>query len=120
MTASFLRSAARALLAAALAVAGLPALAHTSDCKDRSGLDLARCERHLKMYAKCGPLAGEAHYACDREFLMANPIDCAPLEGAGRSQCEAEGKALRDCAPKQGSQFIRCVRDEAKASPMGR
>jgi hypothetical protein len=111
-----------AALAGALWLASslLPAsAAHMPNCDGRKGIDLARCERHQKMAGKCGELTGEAHYACDREFLMANPLECKALEGEERKQCAAETEAFRTCSPKAGSHFIRCVRDEAKASPMG-
>ncbi len=110
------------LALAALLLAASPLAtfaAHRPDCKGKAGIDLARCERHQRMAGKCGELAGEAHYACDREFLLANPLDCSKLQGEERKACEAEAAAFRTCGPKAGSQFIRCVRDEAKASPMG-
>jgi hypothetical protein len=95
------------------------AQAHTVECGQRSGIDRARCERHQKMAAQCGPLKGEAHFACDREFLLANPLVCPALAGADVQRCEAEGAAFKTCEPKPGGEFMRCVRDEIKASPMG-
>jgi hypothetical protein len=96
----------------------LPAGAHTIDCTGRAGIDLARCERHQKMAAKCGPIKGEAHFACDREFLLSNPLDCKALAGDAVQRCKAEVVAFRSCEPKPGRDFMRCVRDTMQASPM--
>jgi hypothetical protein len=105
-------------LLAALSAA-TPAWAHTVDCSGRTGLELARCERHQKMAAKCGPLQGEAHAACDRDFLIANPLDCSGRQGDELKRCAAETAAFKTCAPKQGHSFMACVAETAKASPMG-
>jgi hypothetical protein len=111
----------RALLgAASLLGCALPASAHEVDCKGRSGIELARCERHRVMAAQCGKVAGEAHFACDRDYLLAHPLDCKPLAGDEQAQCQAELAAFKTCQPKAGRDFMLCVRDEAKASPVGR
>jgi hypothetical protein len=96
----------------------LPAEAHTIDCSKRSGIDLARCERHQKMAAKCGPIQGDAHFACDREFLLGNPLDCKTFSGDAAQRCEAEVAAFRSCEPKPGREFMRCVRDATRGGPM--
>src|SRR5262245_14718918 len=106
------------VLAAITPLATLPVQAHTIECSGRSGIELARCERHQKMAAQCGPVKGEAHYACDREFLLANPLACQALAGDDVRRCEAESAAFKTCQPQQGRDFMRCVRDEIKASPM--
>lgn len=93
--------------------------AHEVDCKGRAGIDLARCERHALVAERCGKITGEAHYACDREALLAMPLDCKPFSGAEAAQCQAELAAFKVCQPKPGVEFMRCVRQEAKASPMG-
>ncbi len=108
-----------AALIATFALCAPAFAAHMPDCRGKAGIDLARCERHQKMAAKCGELSGEAHYACDREFLMANPLDCAKLDGEGRGPCVKETDAFKSCAPRAGSAFLRCAREEAGASPMG-
>lgn len=92
---------------------------HRFDCEQRSGIDRARCEGHELMYTRCGPLRGEAHFACDREFLLANPLDCRALEGEDTKRCAAEVAAFATCEPQQGRDFMRCVREQARASPMG-
>jgi len=95
------------------------AQSHRFDCETRSGIDRARCERHERMYAKCGPLKGEEHFACDREFLLVNPLDCSKLDGDDAKRCAAEVAAFRTCEPHQGRAFLRCVRDAARGNPMG-
>lgn len=104
-------------LAATCLLAG-NAAAHTQDCTPMKGIQKARCERHDKMFAKCGQVKGEAHYVCDREFLLANPLACDALSGEDRDRCAAEGKAFKACEAKAGREFITCVRDSLKASPM--
>lgn len=100
--------------------APLPAQAHEVDCKGRTGIELARCERHQKMAAKCGPIKGEAHYVCDREFLLAHPLDCKVLTGAeDAKRCEAELTAAKRCEPKPGREFLVCLRDASRENPMG-
>ena len=113
------RHAVRGLGLLALFTLGGAASAHEVDCKGRSGIDLARCERHTLIAAQCGKITGEAHYACDREALLARPLDCKPYGGTEAQQCEAELAAFKTCQPKPGVEFMRCVRQEAKASPMG-
>jgi len=112
-----LRVASFAAVAASVAW-GAPA--HTIDCSGRSGIELARCERHQKMAERCGPIKGEAHFACDREFLLANPLRCDGLAGDDQKRCAAESAAFKTCELQQGREFMRCVSDEIKASPMGR
>lgn len=107
------------LAAAALVTASSVGLAHVSNCGKREGVEKLRCERHEKMYAKCGPLKGAEHHACDREFLLANPLVCKPLSGKPAEVCEAEVKAFKTCEPKQGREFAMCVRDAVGSSPMG-
>ncbi len=82
------------------------------------GIKLARCERHQKMAEKCGPIKGPAHYACDRECLIANPLDCKKFTGKDAAQCLAEGKAFKSCEPQPGQEFILCVRKEIDTRPM--
>ena len=96
-----------------------PARAHTIDCSGRSGIELARCERHQKMAAQCGPIQGEAHFVCDREFLLANPLQCTGLDGDDAKRCAAEAAAFKACEPQQGREFMRCASERMKASPMG-
>lgn len=108
------------LLAACLALplAG-PVQAHSMDCGKAAGITKLRCDRHEKMAASCGPLKGEAHHACDREFLLANPLDCSALPAAEAPRCEAERSAFKTCADKAGRAFMVCVRETAKESPLG-
>jgi hypothetical protein len=96
-----------------------PAHAHTIDCSGRSGIELARCERHQKMATQCGPIKGDAHFACDREFLLANPLQCGALGDDDTKRCAAESAAFKACEPQPGREFMRCVGDRMKASPMG-
>ena len=97
----------------------IPVQAHSIDCGAKTGVDLLRCERHQKMAEQCGPLVGEAHFACDREFLLSNPLSCQALGGDDPKRCASETAAMKRCEPKAGREFLRCVRDEIKASPMG-
>ena len=97
----------------------LPARAHEFECGKEAGIQKLRCERHEKMYAKCGAIKGEAHFVCDREFLLAHPLQCTGLEPADAKCCEAELAAFKTCEPKAGREFLVCVRDAMKASPMG-
>lgn len=103
----------------ALLLAAHPSAAHQFDCQQRTGIDRARCERHERMFAKCGPIKGEAHFVCDREFLLAHPLDCKALAGEDAQQCRCEVDAFAFCEPNAGREFMRCVRERAKASPMG-
>ena len=112
--------AAPARLALLLAFAAAPALAqHDFDCAKRSGVEKARCERHEAMFAKCGPLKGDEHHACDREFLLANPLNCGRLEAGEAARCEREVAAFKTCQPLPGREFMRCVRQSTGESPMG-
>lgn len=92
---------------------------HVGDCSQRSGIAKARCERHEKMFAKCGSIAGEAHFVCDREYLLAHPLDCSAIDSGDRKLCAAEIAAFTTCEAKPGRGFMRCVRGEINASPMG-
>ncbi|HEY2977774.1 MAG TPA: hypothetical protein VGJ35_07370, partial [Burkholderiaceae bacterium] len=67
----------------------------------------------------CGPIKGDAHFACDREFLLANPLQCSALGDDDAKRCAAESAALKACEPQPGREFLRCVSDRMKASPMG-
>lgn len=96
----------------------VPLRAHEVQCENMDGIKLARCERHQKMAQKCGPIKGEAHFACDREYLIASPLDCKKLSGKDAAQCIAEDKAFKTCEPQAGQEFMRCVRKEIDASPM--
>ena len=108
------------LLAAVLALpAAGPALAHSMACGKAAGIDRLRCERHEKMAAHCGALAGELHHACDREFLIANPLDCRGLPSAEGVRCEAERAAFKACDAKAGREFVVCVRQTTNDSPLG-
>ena len=71
------------------------------------------------MAQQCGPLAGEAHFVCDRQFLLGHPLNCQALQGDDLQRCADETAAMTRCEPKAGREFLRCVRDEIKASPMG-
>lgn len=107
-------------IALLLACLALPAAAqHTFDCTKRSGVEKARCERHEAMFARCGPLKGDAHHACDREFLLAHPLKCGTLSGDEAVKCEKEVAAFATCQPQPGREFVRCVRQSTGESPMG-
>lgn len=105
--------------ACGLAAAVFPAGAHVGSCDEKTGVEKARCERHQKMFDKCGVLKGEEHFICDREFLRANPLDCGKQTGAEKAKCEKEVAAFKTCETQQGREFMRCVRKEAGSSPMG-
>jgi len=112
-------AASAAFVAGCLAIAlGATAQSHIGNCAQKSGIEKARCERHEKMYARCGPVKGEAHFACDREFLLANPLDCRAV-GTDTSACAAEGAAFKSCESNEGRAFMRCVRDLINANPQG-
>lgn len=96
----------------------VPLQAHEVKCENMAGIKMARCERHQKMAEKCGPIKGEAHYACDREYLIANPLSCTSLAGKDATQCAAEAKAFQTCEAKPGKEFMVCVRKEIDANPM--
>ena len=101
------------------AAQGAHAGSHVPDCTTRAGIEKARCERHTRMFAKCGAVQGEAHFVCDREFLLANPLDCKQVGDRDAAACAAEVAAMKTCEPRAGREFVRCVRDEIKSSPMG-
>jgi hypothetical protein len=92
---------------------------HVASCAQKEGVEKARCERHSKMAEKCGPLKGDAHFACDREFLMANPLDCSKLTSKAAEACNAEVKAFKTCEANQGREFMKCVKATTGESPMG-
>ena len=92
---------------------------HTFDCARRDGVEKARCERHEAMFAKCGPLKGDEHHACDREFLLAHPLKCDRLADGEAARCEKEVAAFKTCQPQPGREFMRCVRQSTGESPMG-
>lgn len=102
-----------------LAGSALTSFAHEMNCEQRTGIDKARCERHTVMAGQCGPLKGEAHFACDREFLIANPLDCSRLQGADAQACQAELAAAKTCQAQPGRAFMKCVRDATAADPAG-
>ena len=102
----------------AFGVAGA-ASAHVADCSRFDGVAQLRCERHVRMMDKCGLLKGTAHHACDREFLLANPLNCSVLKEGQRTLCDAELKAFKTCEPKPGVEFMGCVKQSTGASPVG-
>jgi hypothetical protein len=107
------------LLALAAGSLAAPAVAHGAECSKLQGIDKARCDRHEEMYRKCGPLKGEAHYACDREFLVASPLNCGALQGSDAERCNKELAASKACESNAGPDFMRCVRKATGESPMG-
>ncbi len=92
---------------------------HVGDCGKKEGINKARCERHETMAAKCGAVKGDAHFQCDRDYLLANPLDCTKLSGKNRDQCKAEVAAFKTCEANQGRDFMKCVRGTTGESPMG-
>jgi hypothetical protein len=92
---------------------------HVGECAKKEGTEKLRCERHTKMAEKCGPIKGEAHFVCDREFLLANPLNCQSLSGKFAESCEAERKAFKTCEANQGREFMKCVKQTTGESPMG-
>ncbi len=92
---------------------------HVGPCAKKQGTEQLRCERHMQMAEKCGPLKGDAHFACDREFLLANPLVCQPLNGKAAAACAAEVRAFKTCEPRPGRDFMQCVKDATGESPMG-
>lgn len=92
---------------------------HVGNCVQKEGVEKARCDRHSKMAEKCGPVKGEAHFVCDRDFLLANPLDCSKLTGKATEACNAELKAFKTCEANQGREFMTCVRTTTGESPMG-
>lgn len=107
-----------ALCSCMLGFAGA-ASAHVADCSRFDGVAQLRCERHVRMADKCGLLKGPAHHACDREFLLANPLNCSVLKEGQRPACDAETKAFKTCEPKQGMEFMSCVKQATGTSPVG-
>jgi hypothetical protein len=108
-----------AIAAVAITSSSLAAGEHVSGCDKKDGVEKLRCERHVKMAEKCGPLKSEAHFACDREFLIANPLDCAKLSDAAANSCTAETKAFKSCETNQGREFMKCVAKTTNENPMG-
>ena len=110
-----------AIAAVALSITSLSFAAggHMSGCEKKDGIEKLRCERHLKMAEKCGPLKGDAHFACDREFLLANPLECAKLADKAANSCAAETNAFKTCEANQGRDFMKCVVSTTGESPMG-
>ena len=107
------------LLAFLLTTCSAFAQSHVGDCTKKDAVEKARCERHEKMAEKCGPLKGEAHFVCDREFLLANPLSCKPFTVKAGAEGEAELKAFQTCEPKQSREFMKCVKETTGISPMG-
>ncbi len=105
--------------AALFALLSSGASAHVSGCDKKEDIEKLRCERHIKMAEKCGPLKGGAHFACDREFLLANPLDCTRLADKAADSCVAETKAFKTCEANQGREFMKCVATTTSESPMG-
>jgi hypothetical protein len=95
------------------------AAGHVGDCDAKEGVDKLRCERHMKMAEKCGPLKGDAHFACDREFLLANPLGCNGLKDKAVEACNREVNAFKTCQPNVGREFMICVEKTGGQSPMG-
>ena len=93
-----------AIAAVALTITPLSFAAggHVSGCEKKDGIEKLRCERHLKMAEKCGPLQGDSHFACDREFLLANPLECAKLTDKAANSCAAETNAFKTCEANLG------------------
>ena len=92
---------------------------HVSSCQKRDGVERARCERHEKMFEKCGGIKGAAHHQCDRDFLLANPLDCATLTDKAVTSCTAEISAFKACETNTGVAFMQCVKKQTGESPMG-
>ena len=92
---------------------------HLSDCGKKEGINKARCERHEAMATKCSAIKGDAHFQCDRDYLMVNPLDCTKLSGKDGEQCKAEVAAFKTCEANQGREFMKCVRGATGESPMG-
>ena len=107
------------LIVCAMAVVPAFAQSHVADCAKQDGVEKSRCERHQKMAVECGPIKGEGHFVCDREFLLANPLQCKPFTGKAQIECEAELAAFKTCESKQSREFMKCVRETTGISPMG-
>jgi hypothetical protein len=106
-----------------LSAISFSAQAHVADCTRVEGVAKERCERHMKIAEKCGAIKGEAHYVCDQEFLLANPLNCPKYAAVGPEadalSCKKELDAVKTCGDKKGREFIKCVSTTAGASPMG-
>ena len=85
----------------------------------QSGVGKARCERHEAMYKQCGPLKGDEHFACDRSYLLANPLKCETFSGDEAARCTKEVAAFKACEANAGVGFMKCVRNTTGESPMG-
>ncbi len=96
---------------------------HKVECDGKEGVEKARCERHVGMAKKCGEIKGEAHFQCDRDYLIANPLDCTQpsvkLSDAASASCKAEVAAFKTCESNTGREFMRCVKKTTGESPMG-
>ena len=92
---------------------------HVGECNAKDGVEKLRCERHVKMAEKCGRLTGDAHFACDREFLIAHPLECSGLNSKAGEACNAEVNAFKTCQSNMGREFMRCVTQTTGQSPMG-
>lgn len=92
--------------------------AHVGSCASLEGIKKARCERHEKMFAMCGPIKGAAHFDCDRSFLLDNPLNCATLDEANAKLCAAEIAAFDTCKAKPGKEFLICVKEQTASGPM--
>lgn len=94
---------------------------HVSSCDKNKAesINKSRCERHEKIAEKCGPLKGDAHFACDREYLLANPLLCKTMNGKDGDSCKAEVAAFKSCEANQGREFMKCVYKATGESPMG-
>jgi hypothetical protein len=84
----------------------MPAHGDAVDCTGRAGIDRARCRRHRRMAQRYGPIQGEAHFACDRDSLLAHPPDCKTFAGNDARRCEAEVAAFKTCEPRAGREFM--------------
>jgi hypothetical protein len=109
------------VIAALLALLSASAAAYELKCSsEMRGIDRSRCERHERIFAKCGPIKSEGHFTCDRDYLVAHPLECKALIGEDVARCEAEVAAFKACEPRLGREFMRCVREEIKVVPTGR
>jgi len=97
----------------------LPATAHVGSCDEKEGVEKARCERHQKMFDKCGILKGDEHHRCDSDFLRVNLLDCGKFKDAEKAKCDKELTAFKTCDAQHGMEYKRCLRKEAGSSPMG-
>jgi hypothetical protein len=95
------------------------AAGHVGECRAKEGVDKLRCERHMAMAGKCGALQGDAHFTCDREFLIANPLVCEGLKDKAVAACNKEVSAFKSCQSNMGRDFMNCVEKIGGESPMG-